>query len=320
MKRTLCLLFLLCIMTSFAGFAQAADWPNKPVTVIVPWAPGGMTDVSTRMLVEKFKEKLGQPVMVNNIGGAGGITGMRAVLSSQPDGYTFGSGAISSALAAPLLLKAEPFDLDKILFVGGYAVQVRIVWTSPDKPYKTWSEFVEYVKANPGKVSAGGGGSQVALDVFRSVAKSEGLSLNFVMFKSGGEASTSILGGHVDVCETGSGTPAYQAAREGKLIPLVCLSPQTDPVFPGLKTVAELGYPFSITSDYGMVLPKDVPESIRAKLEKALQETLEDKNVQETMSTMGLQGKFMTGKEFEASAKKSLEQIPKLTDYIKDFE
>ena len=105
----------------------------------------------------------------------------------------------SSAFSAPFLLKAEPFDLDKVSYIGGYSFQARTVFTLPDKPYKTWAEFVEYAKKNPGKISAGSGGSEVGMDGFKAAAKKAGLKLNFVMFKSGGEASTALLGGHVDV-------------------------------------------------------------------------------------------------------------------------
>jgi tripartite-type tricarboxylate transporter receptor subunit TctC len=279
-----------------------------------------MTDVSSRMLVERFKDKLGQPVMINNQGGAGGMTGMRAVLASAPNGYTFGSGAISSAFSAPFLLKAEPFDLDKVSFIGGYSFQARTVFTLPGKPYKTWVEFVAYAKKNPGKISAGSGGSQVGMDGFKAAAKKEGLKLNYVMFKSGGEASTALLGGHVDVCEVGSGTPAYQAGRQGKLVPLLGLSQNTDVHFPTLTGVLDLGYPFAVTSVYGMVMPKGVPEPIRAKLEKALKDTLQEKIVQANMANMGLDGRFIPGKDFEVTVKKIVAEVPKLSKYVEDVE
>ena len=244
-RKSLILLLLFCLAILSAGSVRAAEWPTKPLTLIVPWAPGGMTDISSRMLVEKFKDKLGQPVMVNNQGGAGGMTGMRAVLASAPDGYTFGSGAISSAFSAPFLLKADPFDLDKVGYIGGlFLPGKRTVFTSPDKPYKTWVEFVEYAKKNPVKISAGSGGSQAGMDGFKAAAKKADLKLNFVMFKSGGEASTALLGGHVDVCEVGSGTPAYQAGRQGKLVPLLGLSEKPDVHFPNLTGVSGFGLSF----------------------------------------------------------------------------
>ena len=319
-RKSLILLLLFCLAILSAGSLRAAEWPIKPLTLIVPWAPGGMTDISSRLLVEKFKDKLGQPVMVNNQGGAGGITGMRAVLASAPDGYTFGSGAISSAFCAPFLMEADPFDLDKVGYIGGFSYQARTIFTSPDKPYKTWVEFVEYAKKNPFKISAGSGGSQAGLDVFRSVAKKENLKLNFVMFKSGGEASTALLGGHVDVCEVGSGTPAYQAARQGKLVPLIGLSEKPDVHFPNLTGVSDLGYPFAMTSVYGMVLPMGVPEPIRAKLEMALKDTLQEKSTQEAMANMGLDGRFIPGKEFEVTVKKIVADVPKLSEYVKDMD
>jgi tripartite-type tricarboxylate transporter receptor subunit TctC len=320
MKKLLMMLQLLCLTVLIAGPVAAAEWPTKPLTLIIPWAPGGMTDVSSRMLVERFKDKLGQPVMINNQGGAGGMTGMRAVLASAPNGYTFASGAISSAFSAPLLLKAEPFDLDKVSYIGGYSFQARTVFALPGKPYKTWAEFVEYAKKNPGKISAGSGGSEVGMDGFKAAAKKAGLKLNFVMFKSGGEASTALMGGHVDVCEVGSGTPAYQAGRQGKLVPLLGLSQSPDVHFPTLKGVLDLGYPFAVTSVYGMVMPKGVPEPIRAKLEKALKDTLQEKTVQDNMANMGLDGRFIAGKDFEVTVKKIVAEGPKLSKYVEDVE
>ncbi len=207
-----------------------------------------------------------------------------------------------------------------MVFIGGYALQERILWTPPGRPYRTWAEFVAYAKEHPGTVSVGSGASQTALDVFKSVAKKDGLKLKFVMFKSGGEASTALLGGHVDLCETGQGTPAYQAARQGKLIPLINLGSGKDPFFPEMKNVVELGYPFCAVSDYGMFLPVGVPDPIRAKLEKALRETLEDPTVRETMANMGLAAKFMTPAEYTALVHKVVEDIPKLAEYLKDFE
>jgi tripartite-type tricarboxylate transporter receptor subunit TctC len=302
------------------GNAMCAEWPAKPLTAIVPWATGGMTDITTRLLVERFKEKLGQPVAVSNMGGAGGITGMRAILSARPDGYTLGSGATSSALGSTYFLDNPPFDLSKIDYIGSYCVQERILFAPPDKPYRTLKEFIDYVRKNPGAVSVGAGGAQWSMEVMKSLAKKEGLKLKFVMFKTGGEASTAILGGHVDLVETGSGTPAYQAAREGKLIPLVDLGSSRDPHFPNLKNMEELGYPFSCSSDYGMWVPAGVPEAIRAKLENALKQTIAEPSVKESLAQMGLNAQFVPGKEYREIVVKVVQSIPKLAEYVKDVE
>jgi tripartite-type tricarboxylate transporter receptor subunit TctC len=239
-------------------------------------------------------------------------------MAAKPDGYTFGSGAISSALSSPFYLDSPPFDLKKIHYIGGYAIQERLLFASVDKPYKTWAEFLEQVRKNPGTMSIGFGGAQWSLEVVKSIVKKEGLQIKLVMFKTGGEASSAMLGGHVDLVETGSGTPAYQAARQGKLVPLINLGAHSDPHFPHLKNVVALGYPYSCSSDYGMVVPAGVPEPIRAKLEKALKDTLAEKPIQETLMNMGLNYKFYTGKEYEPVVRKVVEDTPKLAEYVKD--
>ncbi len=303
-----------------AGHVLAQDWPIKPITTIVPWAAGGMTDITSRLLVEKLKEKLGQPVIVSNVGGAGGITGMRAIMSAKGDGYTIGSGAISSALSSPYFLDSPPLDLKKINYIGCYALQERIIFAPAGKSYKTWPELVNHVKKNPGALSIGFGGAQLSMEVTKSLIKREGLKFKLVMFKTGGEASTAMLGGHVDLVETGSGTPAYQAAREGKLIPLVNLGSSKDPHFTQLKNMVDLGNPFSCTSDYGMIVPASVPERIRARLEKALKEVLEDRGVKDTLFNMGLNRQFLPGKEYQEVVIKMVESIPKLAEFVKDVQ
>jgi tripartite-type tricarboxylate transporter receptor subunit TctC len=321
MKKTgfvLCVLALFCCLA--AGSACAENWPSKPITAIVPWAAGGMTDVTARLLAEKLKEKLGQPVIVSNMGGAGGITGMRAIMSAKADGYTIGSGAISSAFSSPYFLDSPPLDLNNVDFIGEFALQERLIFAPVGKPYKTWPEFVDYVKKNPGTLSVGFGGNQLSIEIVKSLMKKEGMKLKLVMFKSGGEASTAMLGAHIDMVETGSGTPAYQAARDGKLLPIVNLGSSKDPHFPQLKNMNDLGSPFSATSDYGMVVPAGVPEPIRAKLEQALKDVLDDPGVKDTLFNMGLNRQFLPGKEYREVVFKMVESIPKLAEYVKDVQ
>jgi tripartite-type tricarboxylate transporter receptor subunit TctC len=320
MKRAILIAAVLGLLGGLSFGAQAAQWPTKPVTAVVPWAAGGMTDITTRLLVERFKDKLGQPVAVSNVGGAGGITGMRALLSARPDGYTFGSGAISSALSSPFFLDSPPFDLKKIDFIGCYAFQERIIFAPVGKPYKTWEEFVDYARKNPGAISIGFGGAQQSMEVAKSLIKKEGLKVKLVMFKTGGEASSAMLGGHIDLVETGSGTPAYQAAREGKLIPLIDLGNGRDPHFGQLKNMGDHGHPYQATSDYGMIVPAGVPEAIRAKLENALKLTLEEPGVKETIFNMGLERRFIGGAEYKPLVAGIVESVPKLAEYVKDYQ
>jgi len=319
MKKALAtLLALLMISGIWSGALFATDYPNKPITIIVPWGAGGMSNVSTRMLGERMKTILGQPIVYVNKPGASGVIGLNAVKSAKPDGYTIASGGLTLAFTAPFFFDTDKFAADDFDYVGSYMPQERVLFTTPDKPYKTWKEFIAYSKAHPGEISVGSGGAQWALEVMKSIARQENIQWKYVMFKSGGEASSAILGGHVDVCETGTGTPAYQSARQGKLRVLVDLGADKVPFFPDVKNMRDLGYQFSTLLEYGMVLPKGVPEEIRAKLESALRTVMQDKDLMEQMGETGFTPRFVNGDGYRQIVQEALSATPALQQYVKD--
>jgi len=318
MRRGLLILLAVVLVWSLGGPLSAAEkYPSKPITLVVPWGAGGMTDVSARLLAEKFKVELGQPVLVVNKPGANGTIGLRYALSQKADGYTVVVGPMTDALAGPYFLGGEPFDSKDFSFVAGYMPQQRVLFTTTDKPYKTFPDFMNYAKKHPGEISAGSGGAQWALEVIKSIAVKEGLKMKYVMFKSGGEASTAILGKHVDICETGTGTPAFQAARDGKLILLVNLGSGIVPYFPNAKNMEELGYPFSAVVEYGFTVLAGTPEEIRKKLEDTLRKAMNDPEVKEKMINMGLTPRFIDGKEYGKIVTKAVKSVPELIKYSK---
>ncbi|MGP1678598.1 MAG: tripartite tricarboxylate transporter substrate-binding protein, partial [Burkholderiales bacterium] len=201
---------------------------------------------------------------------------------------------------------------------GSYMPQERVLFTTPGKPYKTWKEFIAYSKAHPGEVSVGSGGAQWALEVMKSIAKKENIKWKYVMFKSGGAASSAILGGHVDACETGTGTPAYQAARKGDLVALADLGTDQVPFLPGVKNMKDLGYTFSTALEYGMAMPKGVPEEARAKFENALKQVMEDKELKELMGKTGFTPRFVTGAGYKKIIQQVIDDTPALLEYVKD--
>ncbi|WP_022667080.1 Bug family tripartite tricarboxylate transporter substrate binding protein [Desulfospira joergensenii] len=314
------MLFTVLIMIAglFPGSATANNYPSKPITIIIPWGAGGMTNVSTRMLGDKMKEILGQPIIYINKPGASGLIGVQSLKKAKPDGYTIASGPMTSALTSPYLLGSDPLAVDDFDYIGSYMPQERVLFTTPDKPYKTWEEFIDYSKKNPGKVSVGSGGAQWALGVMKSIAKKEGIKWKYVMFKSGGAASSAILGGHVDVCETGTGTPAYQSARQGKLRVLVDLGSDKVPFFPETRNMNDLDYPYATLLEYGMILPKGVPEEIRAKLESTLKTVMQDKALMDKMGETGFTPRFVAGNQYREIVKKAVESISPLIEYTKD--
>ena len=319
MKKAFFVMTAVFGMLFFFGPALfAADvYPHKPVTFLVPWGTGGMTDVTARLLAEKFKGEWGQAVLVVNKPGANGAIGLKYALSQKADGYTIVLGPMTDALSNSYFQDSESINIKDLSFAGGYLPQERVLYTSPDKPYKNFAEFVDYAKKHPGEISAGSGGSQWALEIVKSVAVKDGLKLKYVMFKSGGEASTAILGKHVDICETGTGTPAFQAAREGKLILLVNLGDGTVPYFPNAKSVKQLGYPYASVVYYGFSLRAGTPEDIRKKIEDTLRKVLQDPEVKEKTLQMGLTPQFADGKAYAKIVTEAVASVPELLKYNK---
>ena len=316
-RGIIALLAALAAWSSGGACALADTYPSRSITFVVPWGAGGMTDVTARLFAEKFKEELGQPVLVTNKPGASGILGLKYALSQKADGYTVVVGPMTEALASPYFQGAEPYDIKDLSFVASYMPQERVLFTTPDKPYKTFQEFIEYARKHPGEISVGSGGAQWALEVLKSIAVKEGLKMKYVMFKSGGEASTAILGKHVDVCETGTGTPAYQAAREGKLTLLVDLGSETVPFFPEAKNAKQLGYPFSTVVEYGLAVRAGTPEPVRKRLEDTLQKVVTDPAVKDKLAGMGLTPRFLDGKTYEKLVTEAVKSVPELIKHNK---
>ena len=318
MRRGLLILLAVVLVWSFGAPLSAAEkYPSKPITFVVPFGPGGMSDVSSRLLGEKFKAELGQPVLVVNKPGASGILGLKYVLSQKADGYTMAIGPLTDALVSPYFQGADSFNMADLTYVGAYMPQQRVLFTTPDKPYKTFPEFVEYARKHPGEISVGSGGSQWALEVVKSAAVKDNLKLKYVMFKSGSEASTAVLGKHVDICETGTGTPAFQAAREGKLILLVNLGADAVPFFPNAKNLTQFGYPFPCIVEYGVIVRAGTSEAVRKKLEDTLRKALKDPEVKEKMETMGLTPRFLDGKGYGKICNEAVKAVPEMLKYNK---
>jgi tripartite-type tricarboxylate transporter receptor subunit TctC len=322
MKRVFVTLLAVAFASAFLQnlLWAAKKYPSKPITFVVPHGPGGMSDITARLLAEKFKFELEQPVLVVNKAGANGILGTKYALAQKSDGYTVIIGTLTDIFASPYFQGIKPFNLKDFLFVGSCMPRESVLLTTPDKPYKTFQEFIAYVKENPGQLSVASAGALWAQEVIKSIAVKEGLKMKYAMFKSGGEASTAILGKHVDLCETGTGTPAFHAARDGKLIALVNLGPGSVPFFPDVKNVKQLGYPYSTVIEYGMAVRAATPEPIRKTLEGTLGKVLHDIQVADKMLHMGLTPRFLDGKSLEKLIQDAIKSVPELIEYNKSLQ
>jgi len=312
------ILIMVCFVLSMGSLAIMAQekYPTKQITLIIPYGVGGMTDTTARLIADKIKHELGQPVIVVNKPGASGLVGTAAFLNEEADGYTV-LVTTSDTLIVPLFQGEKEFiDPGKFKYVGSYMFQERILFAQMDAPYKTWEEFVAYVKERPGQITVGAGGDIWATSIVKSVAVKEGLKMKYVMFDSGADASAAILGRHIDVTETGVGTAAYQSAKADKLRILINLSSGTVPGFPDVQNVLAKGYPFAETMAYGIVLRAEVPEYIREIWENAFKTVMQDPDLIDKLEKLGLTPKYADGQEWEKICKGVL-AVGDLLEYIK---
>jgi len=278
-------LALACGMGS--AFAQ---YPNKPIKMIVPYPPGGATDVIGRVLAQRLSTALGQQVVVDNRGGAGGNIGADAVAKSAPDGYTLLMGALTShSIMATLEKDSIRYNLEKDLIPVAVVGSVPLVWVvHPSVPVKDMKEFVAYAKANPGKLtyaSSGAGAPQrMCAELFRGMTKAD---MIHVPYKGSGPAMSDLVGGQVlTMCET---VPAsMQLVKAGKLRALAVTTPTRISMLPEVPTTAEQGMPgYEVSSMFGVLVPAGTPRPIVERLNAELAKILATPEAQEQLLQQG---------------------------------
>ena len=318
MRKLNLVLAILCIVLLFVSVDIMANdkYPTKPITAIVPFGAGGMTDISTRLVLGYIEKIFGQRIIVENKSGGAGIIGAEYFLDqAKKDGYTV-LFAATNVLIGPIFQGGEAFDINKFKFIGAYMSQERPLLAPIDAPYDTWEEFVDYVKKHPGQVSFGSGAAVWAYNVMKSIAVKEGLELKYVMFQSGAEASAAIMGGHVDVCEVGVGVAAWEAAEAGELKVLFNLGSGDIKGYPEIKNPIDMGYPFSANVAYGIELHAEAPEYIRETWEDALNIVMQDQDLLNRMKELGLAPHFVNGQGWKKIWEESL-SVKELLEYIK---
>jgi tripartite-type tricarboxylate transporter receptor subunit TctC len=259
---------------AFAASAAAQPFPTKPVTLICPWPAGGVTDIAMRALAEATGKYLGQPVIVENKPGAAGTLGAGAMLTARPDGYTLTQVAIT-VLRIPHIEKT-PFDpladLTYIIGVSGYTFGVVV---RAESPWKTWSDFLAYSKANPNKVSYGTPGANTSLHItMEEIAFKQGIKWIHVPHKGAAPSMTALLGGHIDSAADSTSWAPHVSA--GKLRLLVTWGENRTKRFPDVPTLKELGYGIVSNSPYGIGGPKGMDAQVVKVLHDAFKKGMED--------------------------------------------
>jgi tripartite-type tricarboxylate transporter receptor subunit TctC len=276
----------------------AADYPDKPVRLIIPFPPGGSNDVVGRLVANQLSEKLGHKVFVDNRGGAGGVIGTEAVASAAPDGYTLLVVSIAHAVNPALYaLKYDP--IKSFTPISIMATGPNVLAVNPSLPVKDVKELVALAKEKPGSIdyaSAGVGSFQhLGAELFKLVA---GVNLQHVPYKGGGPAMGDVIAGHVKVMFSSlvQTTPFIQS---GQLRALGVGGAKRNPVLPDVPTIQEAGVPGYVADNWwGIVGPAGMPKPIVEKLHRDIQEVLKSKELTEAFAREGAEAVTMTSDEF----------------------
>jgi tripartite-type tricarboxylate transporter receptor subunit TctC len=290
-------LALLCLTAA----AAAEDFPSRPITLIVPFPPGGSTNIVMRIVADKLSDLLGQQVVVDNRAGAGGTAGTRAVAKSTPDGYTIGLGYSGPLAIAPSLYGNLGYDPRKDFApIGRVATAPNSLVVHPSFPAKSIAELIAYVKANPG-VNFGSAGigtvSHLAGEYFAARA---GIKLIHIPYKGTGPALTDLIGGHIPMAFAPIPASHAQAAG-GTLRMLGVTSLARSSLLPDVPTIAESGLTaYEAVLRYGLVAPAGTPRAIIERLNKELNVALASADVRQRLATEGAEPLPSTPEEYAA--------------------
>jgi tripartite-type tricarboxylate transporter receptor subunit TctC len=270
-----------------ATFAQAQDFPKHPITMIVPFAAGGTSDVIARVVAEQMSAALGQPIVIENVAGAGGSTALARAARADPDGYTIAIGNAGTSAATYTIYPKLPFTPDSFAPVAMVAKTFGIVALRKDFPAKDLQEFIAYAKNNPGKVNLGhaGVGSSNYL-ICKSFVNAAGIDVTLVGYRGASPALTDAIGGQIDgVCDAAASVS--QALNEKLVKGLVVGSTVRLGTLPELPTSAEAGLPeFEAQGWNGVFAPKGTPPAIIAKLNAAARTAVESEAVKKRFADL----------------------------------
>ena len=313
MKSFRRLAILAASLAVIASTASAQGWPDKPIKAYIPFGAGSATDVIPRAVFDKLSAELGQPIVVENKGGAGGTLGIGEVVRAAPDGYTILANSSAQAIA-PWIVPNFPFDVAKDLsgaLMIGQNANVMIV--SPSKGWKTLQDFIAAAKAKPGSINYGSAGvgtaTHISAERFRVAA---GIEATHVPYKGGAEALTDVLGGRIDFyfCPISTALPLIQ---DGRVIALLVSTSTRAPELPNVPTPADAGFKNAETAIwYAVFMPSKTPRDIVEKFNAAATKVLETPEMKERLKKLAVNPLPMTPAQIDAFVVKELEANGKL--------
>ncbi len=296
------------------GGAQSAppNYPSRSITLICPWSPGGGADIQTRAFAAVAPKYFGQSVVVVNKPGASGSVAHNAFKNEKPDGYTLIITGNSPSTVFPNLEKVAYDPVNDFEFVGRITNMHNVLTVKQDARWKTINEFVDYAKANPGKVRVGTSGANSLDDLMlRRMNQELGIQMVGVGFGSSGEGIVAVLGGHIDAnfCGVLSVLPSIQSKE---LTVLASTRATRDPNMKDVPTFIERGMDIALSNSIGIAAPKGTPKEIVAFLEAAFKKTIDDPNFQASAAKLGLIVSYLNGADFKKATADELAKVRKV--------
>ncbi len=292
----------LALCAGFAPLAAAQDaWPTRPVSMIVPFPPGGVADTVGRPVAEALGRILGQPVVVENKAGAGGGVGMSQAAKAKPDGYTL-LMALSSVTIIPaadkVLGRSPMYQLDQLVPIARFTADPTVLVVRADSPWKTWADFLAHVKSKPGAVTYGSSGNYGTMHVpMEMLEQATSTYMVHVPYTGAGPAVIGLLGGQVDALATGPAT-IVQHVKAGKLRALAHWGQGRLGPLPDVPSFTELGVKTEFSQWAGLFVPAGTPEPVIAKLRDAARRAAADERVVRTIGTAGTPIQYLDAPQF----------------------
>ena len=295
---------LAATAVGLATGAAWADFPERPVQVVVPYSAGGSTDLSMRVVADTFERLFeGSTMVIRNQDGGGGGIGSSAVLNARPDGYTLGAGAQGPLVIKPLIGGTD-YSIDDVEFVGLYARSLQLLVACAEAPFASYDEMMAHAEETPIQVgnSGAGGANQISAEAF---AEQAGIQIESVPYNGSSEARTACIGGHIDAM-VASPAEAKAASEGDQMTPIFVMEDERIDLFPDTPTAVEKGVDFTWSSWKGVIAPKGIDEETLTFLRDAVEQVANDEQFRERLTEMGEFVAYEGPEEFEARAREEL--------------
>jgi tripartite-type tricarboxylate transporter receptor subunit TctC len=308
--RIFCIAFLGLVFSLFTLIADAQTYPSRPIKLIVPYPPGGNTDIVARIYGQKLSERIGQPIIFDNRGGASGTVGVGIAAKSPNDGYTIVIGDVGSLVVANHAIPTRPYDAMKDLAPIALVSSVSIlVSVHPKSPYNNFEELLKRARAQPGKITFGTSGigspSHMAMELLQSMTNTDFMH---IPFKGGAQAVTAMIGEQTDFLVDGT---AFAQVKGGRLKAIAVTGPRL-PGLPDTPGIGENVKGFEFTNWWGILAPAGTPADVISRLNDEFKQIAALPEIRERLSGLGLAARPSSAQEFADHIKSETEKISRI--------